>query len=354
MRLLCSETQARLEQHLGAALDRLLVSRELPALDDAMRQYVLAGGKRIRPQLVMWTWQQCRRNEAPSASLLDIAVAWELFHAFLLVHDDIIDAADCRRDQPALHRRLAQLDSNCPKFGTNLGIVAGDLLFTMSMKLWHGVDLPDRLYRDELRLFTRIAELTGYGQAIDIVQAHVPLAEVSEETLMLEYYWKTAAYTFEGPMLSAAIAAGLDAAAQASLSAYALSLGQAYQLQNDLLDLAQPCHEGSDLVQGKRTVTLVRHRASLDDAARVQLDHRMTDIAAGGTSAIELAERLRRDLIASDAVRRTGTVVEELLSQAQAAAVDESLPDSLQRGLTDLLGRLRAGYFTPVEQPATL
>ena len=125
-------------------------------------------------------------------------------------------------------------------------------------------------------------------------------------------------------------------------------------MQNDLLDLAQPCHEGSDLVQGKRTITLVRHRASLNAAARKQLDHRMTEIAAGRSGAIGLAERLRQDLVASDAVRRTGALVDELLGQAQSAAVEASLPDSLQRGLTDLLDRLRAAYFTPVEQPATI
>ncbi|HMO25036.1 MAG TPA: hypothetical protein PKB10_02095 [Tepidisphaeraceae bacterium] len=80
----------------------------------------------------------------------------------------------------------------------------------------------------------------------------------------------------------------------------------------------------------------------------------MTEIAAGRSGAIGLAERLRQDLVASDAVRRTGALVDELLGQAQSAAVEASLPDSLQRGLTDLLDRLRAAYFTPVEQPATI
>jgi geranylgeranyl diphosphate synthase type I len=332
---------------LSQRLDELLGGRELPALGQAMRDYVLAGGKRIRPQLVAWTWRHARGDAGGPlpVTLLDLAVAWEIFHAFLLVHDDIIDGADARRDQPALHRRLALLDSNCPRFGTNLGIVAGDLLFTASMKLWHSLDLPIELFRAELKLFSRIAELTGYGQAIDIVQGHVPLDHVDEATLLLEYHWKTAAYTFEGPMLSAAIAAGLDDRQQATLSRFALGIGQAYQLQNDLLDLAVPCHEGSDLVQGKRTVTIVRHRASLDPRERRAMDERISAIATGNGHALDLAEQFRRDLLETPALARTRELVDELLAQADEAASDASLEEPLRAGLHDLLERLRASYF---------
>ena len=60
----------------------------------------------------------------------------------------------------------------------NLGIVAGDLMFSAAMRLWHELALPPRVLRDELKLFSRIACATGFGQAIDIAQSHVPLEEV--------------------------------------------------------------------------------------------------------------------------------------------------------------------------------
>ena len=400
MKLLCDKDLAGLETHLRRVLDRTLAtglataesaiesaieSPGVSPLRDAIAAYVLHGGKRLRPQLCLWTYR-CAvggsekvvdREELRAASslpttysppptpLLDLACGWELFHAFLLVHDDIIDGADRRRDRPSLHRHLQSLDSDSARFGMNLGIVAGDLLFSAAMRLWHEVDLPDAQYRPALRLFSRIASTTGFGQAIDIVQGHVPIDEVREATLLREYHWKTAAYTFEGPMLTAAVLAGLGEGACAAIGRYALALGQAYQLQNDLADLLAPSHEGSDLVQGKRTVTLVRARAAMTAADRRTLDGRLKsldDLSGGGREVgqhggrdaaregVRLAESLRRDLLGAGAAGRTQALVDDFLRTAETAAADRELPPGLSSGLGGLLGALRKGYFAAASQ----
>ncbi len=410
MKLLCDKDLAGLETHLRRVLVRTLATglatAESPGdsaiesaiespgvspLRDAIAAYVLHGGKRLRPQLCLWTYR-CAVGSRQSAvgseegegaatsaslptadcrlptSLLDLACGWELFHAFLLVHDDIIDGADRRRDRPSLHRHLQSLDSDSARFGMNLGIVAGDLLFSAAMRLWHEVDLPDAQYRPALRLFSRIASTTGFGQAIDIVQGHVPIGEVREATLLREYHWKTAAYTFEGPMLTAAVLAGLGEGACAAIGRYALALGQAYQLQNDLADLLAPSHEGSDLVQGKRTVTLVRARAAMTAADRRTLDGRLKSLDAltgGGREVgqhgardaaregVRLAESLRRDLLTAGAAGRTQALVDDFLRTAETAAADRELPPGLASGLGGLLGALRKGYFAAAaESPA--
>jgi geranylgeranyl pyrophosphate synthase len=268
-----------------------------------------------------------------------------LFHAFLLAHDDIIDSADTRRDRPSLHRQLASLDGGSLKFGTDLAIVAGDLLFSGAMRLLHELDLPGDAYRDVLRSFSRVACLTGSGQVIDICQSHEPLDRVREDTLLREYHWKTAAYTFEGPMLSGAIAAGACENARAALSRFALSLGQAYQLQNDLCDLAEPAHPGCDLVQGKRTVTLMRARATMDESRRRAFDETFASIATANGHAVGLAEGLRRELRESGAIERTEQLIGELVAEARAAACDEALGDGLRAGLGGLLGSLESAYF---------
>lgn len=194
----------------------------LSTLNSAIRRFVLSGGKRVRPQLCLWAYDAVRGGAAPPLELLDLACVWELFHAFLLAHDDIIDASDTRRNEPSLHRQLASLDGECLRFGTNLAIVAGDLLYCALMRLLHEVDLPDPTYRSVLRLFSRVACTTGFGQAVDICQSHAPLEEMTEATVLRGYHWKTAAYTFEGPMLCGAVAAGLGEAACRPLSTFAL------------------------------------------------------------------------------------------------------------------------------------
>lgn len=363
VKLLSDQDLAAVESHLRAILDSRLEAQGLRPMRQAMADYVMAGGKRVRPQLAIWTWRNSEQwamgggqgeaaNRKPRTTnlpqpLLDLACGWELFHAFLLIHDDIIDASDTRRGTPALHVSLAALDSNSPVFGRNLAIVAGDLLFSTAMQLWHDLDVDDaRVYRDLLKLFSRIATTTGFGQAIDIIASHQTISEVDEETLLREYHWKTAAYTFEGPMLSGAILAGLGADAQRAISQFALSLGQAYQLQNDLIDLYAPAHEGCDVAQGKRTLTLVRHRSQLCDRGRAELDERMAQIELSpGPGTVERAETLRRDLLDAGIARPTHDLIDSLLTDARTAAEDGSLPRELSTGLSQLLGALTKQYF---------
>jgi len=372
MNLLPAVQLRKIESHLSSLVDRSMRADGLQGLEDQVRAFVLAGGKRVRPQLCVWTWEKIQGSGltvqilAPSSTgafslpdadpptsnpLLDLACAWELFHAFLLAHDDIIDASDARRDQPALHVRLASLDGDCPIFGRNLAIVAGDLLFTACFELLHDIDLPDPAYRQILKLFSRTARTTGFGQAVDICASHTPLDQLSEETLLREYLWKTAAYTFEGPMLSGAILAGASEASQAAISRFALALGQAYQLQNDIIDLTSPAHDGCDLVQGKRTVTLLRTRAGMSISCKSELDKTLDTIQKLSTTkgaAVPLAESLRRDLCASGVVEKTGTIVDGLITDARRAADAPVLGEPLRAGLHSILDALNKQYFARV------
>jgi len=381
VKLISESDLAHIEAHLAARLDRLLNADGLATMNAVIRAYVLAGGKRVRPQLCLWTYRRVGgsglrvqgsgfRSQAsgPHATLentysaqaasiaespnpeplLDAACAWELFHAFLLAHDDIIDSAQTRREQAALHRQLAALDHNSPKFGTDLAIVAGDLLFSAAMRLWHELEVPPEQYRALLKLFSRVASITGFGQAIDICQSQVPIGEVNEETLLREYHWKTAAYTFEGPMLSGAILAGADADTQAAISRYALSLGQAYQMQNDLIDLSAGAHEGCDLVQGKRTITLIAARNQLSAAQREAFDGKLEVLRTANGHALQYADEIRRELLVGGAAGRTRERIEKFLQEARAAASSRTVPDALQQGMNSLLDALQKQYFVAV------
>lgn len=350
MQLVARNILDEIESRLDLAIRARLDVAPMDCMGQHVGAFARAGGKRVRPQLVVWSWQNARPGESqPPESLLDVAVAWELFHAFVLVHDDIIDASDQRRGQPTLHHSLASLDSNCLTFGSNLAIVAGDLLFAAAFDVLHAIEIDPLTHRDLLRTFSRIALQTGFGQAIDIIASHRSFDEVNSELVLREYLWKTAAYTFEGPMLSGAILAGVDRAGLDAISRFALAIGQAYQLQNDLIDLGAAVTEGSDLVQGKRTVTLIRHRSSLDASGRASFDHRLNAIATGNGHAIDLAERLRRELLDAGVHTQTQSVIDDFRRTAREALSDASLPAGLREAMDSLVRTLDKSYFRPVE-----
>ena len=345
MKLLRPDQLDLIDRRLRQVIRQRFDAPEVAPMREHVLAYVLHGGKRIRPQLTIWLWQLLAGRDVDEAgadggaAVLDAACAWELFHAFLLAHDDIIDNSDTRRGADALHRRLAALDGNTKRFGINMGIVAGDLLYSLAGGLMH--DLPGlepARHLRVLRAFGEVARVTGFGQAVDIVSGHVELGDVDEAALMREYGWKTAAYTFEGPMLTAALLAGSDEATLGRIRRYAMALGRAYQLHNDLLDLSTPVtDEGGDLLEGKRTLTLVRARRSVPD-----LDRRMSELRGSP----DRAEALRQDLLASGAIDETRGLIQDCVRDSADACDD--LPDPLQSGMRELLTQIDRRYLSTI------
>jgi geranylgeranyl diphosphate synthase type I len=344
LELISRADRARCEESLLRALEGLEVPPELRAWRASLRELVLAGGKRIRPQLCLWMWRRAGGEGATlPAAVVDMACAWELFHAFLLIHDDLIDQADTRRDGPSLHRRIEAATGLPATTGRHLALVAGDLLFAAATRMVGELSAPLEVHRLLLRLFGRIAVTTGLGQALDIVWSHAGVDGSSQEDLLRQYQWKTAAYTFEGPMLSGAILAGATEGQCEPVARFAQALGQAYQLQNDLLDLSAPPQIGGDLVQGKRTVTLLRARQSLDGAGRQRLDALLRDLAGSNTDVLTKAREVREQLVAAGALTQTRELIGRLLEDARQAA--EEAPPGLGRALAELLVSLEETYF---------
>jgi geranylgeranyl diphosphate synthase, type I len=177
------------------------------------------------------------------------------------------------------------------------------------------------------------------------LQSHTPIDQCDEQTLLREYHWKTAAYTFEGPILCGAILAGADSRTRDAISSFALSIGQAYQLQNDLLDLSRPVTEGSDMIEAKRTITLLRARALMSKRCRAGFDADLNIVQAADGRAIDTAESLRQRVLATGAIAATRTTLDTLLAQAHTATTDPVLPVRLASAMRNLLDSLNVTYF---------
>lgn len=230
-------------------LDRLLPqveSTDESRLFEAMRYSIFAGGKRLRPVLIMAT-NDLLRGKRPRA--LRVAAAMEMLHTYSLIHDDLpcMDDDDLRRGQPTCH----------VQFDEATAVLAGDALLTevfevLSDRTTH----PDSSVRCELiRLFSNSAGGRGMigGQMIDILAEDKNIEEMDQGALARLQRKKTGAL-FSACCESAVVLNGASRDEHHRLASYARNIGLAFQMVDDVLD-----EVGNEEEMGKRTKKDAQH-----------------------------------------------------------------------------------------------
>lgn len=234
--------QAIIEEYLSHAVDTSTCHANL---QEAMNYSLLAGGKRIRPIL---TLEACRLCGGALETALPFACAVEMVHTYSLIHDDLpaMDNDDLRRGQPTSHII----------YGEAAAILAGDALLTAAFEQLTKAELPSGQIVDAVRCLSQAAGAAGMvgGQALDMAGEGRILDRRELELLQT---LKT------GALISAAaelgcIAAGAAPDRRLQVRAYAQALGQAFQIQDDMLDITSSEAElgkpvGSDRVNQKST-----------------------------------------------------------------------------------------------------
>jgi geranylgeranyl diphosphate synthase type II len=223
--------------------------------------YILAlGGKRIRPMLVLMSYQAMAGR--PGAEALNCATAVEFFHNFSLIHDDIMDHAPVRRGQPTVHE----------KWNTNTAILSGDAMFALAYDRLIA-DFPERAAA-LLHEFTRVAVGVCEGQMEDMEMAGKP-ASVPQYIEMIR---KKTAMLIGGSLSIGAIAAGAAQGDIAQLYTLGETAGIGFQLHDDNIDVYAPAdnlgnHVCGDILENKMTFLLIRCLEKADPQQRQQLDH---------------------------------------------------------------------------------
>jgi len=270
-----SRSDKALREFLAAQQPRLAgIGEELTPLLEAVEAFVLDAGKRLRPAFAYWGWRAAGGEDTDSA--VKAAASLELLHACALIHDDVMDASDTRRGQPAVHRRFAALHrgsgwlGDAESFGESAAILIGDLCLVWADQMLGECGLSaealtrGRPVYDEMR-----AELMS-GQYLDMLEQ--ALGGQSVDRALRVARFKTAKYTIERPLhLGSALAGGSPELTQ-SLSEYGLPLGAAFQLRDDVLGVFGDPEQtgkpaGDDLREGKRTVLIA---TALERATPVQ------------------------------------------------------------------------------------
>ena len=238
------------------------------------------GGKRIRAALVVLGYQAGGGNKMED--VFPAAAAVELLHNFFLVHDDIIDLSDVRRARPTMHKMFEQWSSQILKgdvdqrhFCHSMAMLAGDMSCVVAIEALTSVSLPAERIVQAFRKLCAIGCNTVIGQGLDVT---LPFREeVSEEAVMQIYLLKTAKYTVEGPLHIGLLLAGADNESLEEMSRYAIPVGIAFQIQDDILGVFGTEEElgksvTSDIKEGKQTLLTVAARKFGSAAHRERLN----------------------------------------------------------------------------------
>jgi geranylgeranyl diphosphate synthase, type I len=308
----------------------------------ALEEFVLSGGKRLRPAFAYWGWRAVAGKDADAQVLL-LFSALELLHASALLHDDVIDSSATRRGRPTAHRQFAALHRDrqwrgpADQFGISAAILLGDMALAWADDIVTGVDLPHDARDRVRRVWADIrTELLG-GQYLDIV-AEASAAESIASAMAVNTY-KTASYTVSRPLQLGAAAAADRPDVHALFHQFGDKLGIAFQLRDDVLGVfgdpavtGKPC--GDDLRSGKRTVLLATavELADKSDAAAAKLLR-----ASVGT---DLSDALVRELC--DVIERVGALaaveeqIDALTRRALALLADAPIHATAKTGLSGL------------------
>jgi geranylgeranyl diphosphate synthase type I len=256
--------------------------------------------------------------------VLRAAASLELFHVFGLIHDDIMDASDTRRGQPTVHRSLAAtcgdlaVPATADRFGINSAILLGDLAFVWSDELLHGSGLTPHQLQAVRPLLNTMRTEVMLGQYLDLLAGRDQAHDLDLLLTMIRY--KTAKYTVERPLHFGAALTGADDAVMNAFTAFALPIGEAFQLRDDLLGVfGDPAITGKsrldDLRAGKATALLSCAIRRADAGQRATL-HRLIGDAALDDSA---AAVVRGILVGTGAVAEVEAMIQQRLYDGLSA-----------------------------------
>ncbi|MFF0721985.1 polyprenyl synthetase family protein [Verrucosispora sp. NA02020] len=259
-----------------------------------LHRFVLAGGKRLRPLFCYWGW---RGAGGPDGTpIVTAAAALELFHAFALIHDDILDGSDRRRGEPSVHRIFADLHARSSwrgdpeAYGRNTALLCGDLCAAWSDQMFHECGLAAEAVHRGYGVFALMRTEVIAGEYLDLVSG---VGDGSVASALTVIRMKAARYTVTRPLQIGATLAGAPPELLAALVEFGDPLGDAFQLRDDVLGVfGDPAVTGKsvldDLREGKPTVMMALARAAADRSQSTRLRELFGNPDLDGDGAAEL------------------------------------------------------------------
>jgi len=316
-----------------------VADRDVVAAYQLLADFILSGGKRVRPQLCYWGWRGAGGEDCEE--IISAAAALELCHAGLLIHDDIMDGSELRRGRSTVHRSLAQLHGGpeSASFGQAGGILLGTLSMAWADALLSSCGMDPARLRAAHHLFDAMRTEVISGQYLDILAQLRTGASVQQALTTIRF--KTAKYTVERPLQIGGALAGADPELLRRYSEFGLPLGEAFQLRDDMLGTFGSCDETGksaldDLREGKQTVLFAHavERATPAQQAYLRAWHGNPELNE------QHASELRQILRDTGAPDRVEAMIEDRVRQAIKALDTAPVTSEARVALTVLAAQL--------------
>jgi len=236
-------------REIDLMIDRYFIDK-VGELNKASAHLLAAGGKRLRPAVVMLAADAVKRGS--SQDIIQAALALELTHTFTLIHDDIMDEDNLRRGVQTVHT----------KWDMPTGILAGDVLYARAFEFICLAKAQDNAKVRAVSMLARACADICEGQHMDMSFAH---RNDVDEYEYLEMVKKKTGVLYAAAAGIGAILAGSTAHQAKALYLFGLNTGIAFQIQDDLIDLLTPAEKSgkdraSDLREGKQTLIMIKAR----------------------------------------------------------------------------------------------
>jgi geranylgeranyl diphosphate synthase type II len=310
------------------------------ALWKALRQVTLAGGKRLRPYMAVLTYEAYGGNNYQR--MLPVAVAHELLHTSLLIHDDIIDKDYIRHGKPNIsglfQQEYGQLKTNdVDHYASSAALLGGDLLLSAAYQVITECNLPDAQKIRSLAEINSSMFVVGGGEFLD---TEAILRPFNDQQALQIAHLKTAYYSFASPLQSGAILAGVKLAESQQLAKFGQALGIAYQLADDILglygqeDITGKSNSG-DIREGKRTYIMAQAlQLAAPDEIR-ELNHALGE----PTLSEREAARVRIIVSSCGAKAATEAMINQYVDQALAILQRLHIPASYKTTMRQIIQR---------------
>ncbi len=287
------------------------------------------GGKRLRPTLLLAAYNIFSDDMSKA---LPAATAIEMFHNFTLLHDDIMDNAEVRRGRPSVYA----------KWGANVAILSGDAMLIVAYS--HLQKCPEKSLPQIFEIFNQMALQVCEGQQYDMDFESRQKVSVVDYMHMIEL--KTSVL-LAGAVSIGAVLGGASGEDCRKLNRFALELGLAFQLQDDLLDSYGDQNElgkkiGGDILEGKKTFLMMQAMSHADEPKREIL---RTTYKDASLSAEEKIARVKAVYDALDIRRITeqqiSTRFERAISILDSLSVGEEAVSEMRSFALSLIGRTK-------------
>jgi len=233
------------------AIEELLPLAHPRPLYQASRHLVDAGGKRLRPSMLLLAGEAAGGDPAMLAAA---AVSIELIHNFTLIHDDIMDNADVRRGRPSVHKL----------WGQSGAILAGDTLYSKAFQVLGLTQTRPQLLLGAMNMLSRTCTAICEGQWLDM---EFESRERVSEAEYMEMIEKKTGVLYGAAAGMGALLAGASPKVVSAMDEFGRMTGMGFQLQDDVIDLITPeavsgKRQGGDLAEAKKTLIMIHAFAS--------------------------------------------------------------------------------------------